>query len=122
MSWFSDQLAAGLGVVADAAGEPVTYYDGSNSVSLAKAVPRRIIPQAGQEFEQHILSTGRIWDVKKSLMVADSVAITPQRGHTIEEADGTVWEVLDNPITGKCWDYVDGGKAYIKIFTKQKAI
>lgn len=120
MSRFTDALAAGLNQIRKQAGEPITYSAGADSVSIPLAVPRRITANDSQQYEQHILSNSRLWDIERALLTVESAAFNPHRGHVITEADGTAWEVVDNPVTGKCWEYVDSGKNYIKVFTLRK--
>lgn len=120
MSWFTDQLAKGLDAIRAAAGESVTYAAGADRITIEDAVPRRIIPTDSQQFEQHILANGRIWDIKASRLTINGTMFEPRRGHVIIEADGTAWEALDNPNTGKPFEYIDSGKNTVKIFTLRK--
>lgn len=121
MSSFSDQIAAGLAIIRGVAGEAVTYFDGTDTIEITGAVPRRIISRADRQYDQVTILNGRIWDIEVAQMQVNDVAIVPQLGHVITHGSD-VWEVLNDPLTGECWQYVDGGKSTVKVFCLRKGI
>lgn len=122
MSFLSQQIAKGLQQINSFAGEPVTYGTGVATINITKAVPRRIIPTDTANYDQHTIANGRIWDFFTTDLVVASVEVEPTIGHTVTEATGEVWEVVDNPLTSRCWDYVDTGRTVKKVFTLRKAV
>lgn len=125
MSRFSDQIARGLARIRATAGEAVTYNDGTADVSIELAVPRRIKPKDDQQYDQHILTNGKIWDIDVAQLVVGDNRIIPAEGHVLTQTkfgSQVAWEVLPNPITNRCWEYLDEGESTISVFTLLKGM
>lgn len=122
MSFFSERIAAGLSQIRSVAGEPITYNDGSIDITIDEAVPRRIIPTAVLQYDAATIANGRIWDIKAELLINESGTVfTPRKGHRITHS-GEVWQVVENPLTQRCFELVDGGQSTVKIFCQRKAM
>jgi len=120
VSWFSEQIAAGLEQIRSAAGEAATYNDGALDITIDGSVPRRIVQTADQQYDATTIANGRIWDVKASLLINENGSVfTPRKGHRITHA-GEVWLVVENPVTQRCFEHVDGGQSTLKIFCQKK--
>lgn len=92
----SDLMADAASMVADQLSEnfaqTVTYRRGSLSVSLA-ATPGS--SQSVNDRQYGVLEVEeRDWLIKKSLLILGGEVVGPEKNDTIEEADGTIWQVL----------------------------
>ena len=120
MSFFSEMLAVGLGIVRDLTGESVVYHAGNVAISIEKATPLQ-----GRQIEtidqREALDTQELdWGIEAALLVHDGAAITPAPGHYI------TWSVLGKtnqytvtPRDGdQCWNWSDeGGQTQYRIHT-----
>lgn len=123
MSIFRDMMKAGLGIIHDAASQPVTYRVAATEVeSTVYVIPRTIRPELRAAYDQDTLARSKLWEVTTKEFrenVEDNPAIGDVIIETLNE-DILYWEVVADPITGHCFAPVGGGADGIRIFTLQK--
>lgn len=116
-------ISTGLEIIHEAAGISVTYKT-SVGVTPITAVPRTIRPELRVSYDQRTLAKSKIWEIRKSAF-QEKIADAPVIGDCISETIGTykaeIWEVLEDPVTGHCYQEVGGGSIAFRIFTLRKA-
>lgn len=83
MSWFSDQIAAGLGQIRQAAGVPVVFFDGTNTIEIDDAVPLRGSERDELGNRMALQADEQDWGIKADKIAVNGVRIEPLSGYTI---------------------------------------
>jgi hypothetical protein len=132
MSLFSDMIGAGLSVIHDVAGSEIVYTQpaGVGAPRSFLAVPRSINPQVRAQYDAQVLVNSRLWEIQLSqwFRYGPFIGDEPVVGATIEEevknepTRTITWEVVNDPVTGRCFEKVGSSGKAIRIFTLKKAV
>jgi hypothetical protein len=113
---FTGAIAQHAVALRNNAGQTVTYRRGGLSVSLA-ATPCDSRAEVDLQFGVLNLAP-KDWIITASLLVLNSVTVTPQKNNTIEESDGTIWQVLSDGVEPP-WRYSGPTQDMLRIHTKR---
>ena len=102
-------------------GESITYYVGSYSIVIEKAV--LTLPGSGQvDTGENLAIETRSWDWlidPDDLVNASGDRIEPDRGHRIERADGTKYAVQPSDAASLAWRWSDGSHTWRRTHTEE---
>lgn len=121
MSFLSAGLNWNSGTMKKAAGETVTYYRGSQAITLTAVVGQTIFEEFETGGELRAQAKTVDFVVTPADLKLDGFAVEPQKGDQIKRSDGEVYDVMTG--TGSVpWQWSDGRKTHYRIHTVRRRV
>ena len=119
MSLLDDALALHATRLQDAAGETVTYFRGTDSVSVTAVVGESVFEEVAGDGEIRPQIKTVDFLLKPADLVLSGSVTDPQRGDRVQRSDGETFDVLPG-VNGSTWQWSDARKTFLRIHSVRR--